>query len=137
VDLVCLVVERYYRSLETVRRMAALVDELLVGRLVVVANKVRSPADAEAIGEFCARRGFVLAGMLPCLEEVVAADRDSPSRPRLAGCGAVRRGSARLGRAAAGAGMPRSVQCAPSDVTDTGEDSDPAAPPGGSRQEPS
>jgi len=76
VDLVCLVVERYYRSLETVRRMAALVDELLVGRLVVVANKVRSPADAEVIGEFCARRGFVLAGMLPCLEEVVAADRE-------------------------------------------------------------
>jgi len=81
VDLVCLVAEPYYRSLETVRRMAALVDELPVGRLVVVANKVRSPADAKAIGEFCARHGFVLAGMLPWLEEVVAADRESPSRP--------------------------------------------------------
>jgi len=76
VDLVCLVAEPYYRSLETVRRMAALVDELPVARLVVLANKVRSPVDAEAIGECCARHGFVLAGMLPWLEEVVAADRE-------------------------------------------------------------
>jgi len=101
VDLVCLVAEQYYRSLGTVRRMAALVDELPVGRLVVVANKVRSPADAEAIGEFCARRGFVLAGMLPWSEEVVAATA-SVVPSSTAGCGAVRRGSARLGRAAAG-----------------------------------
>ncbi len=56
--------------------MAALVGELPVGRLVVLANKVRSPVDAKAIGGFCARRGFVLAGMLSWLEEVVAADRE-------------------------------------------------------------
>lgn len=76
VDVVCLVAEPYYRSLETVRRMAALVEELPVERLVVVANKVRSAADAEAIGEFCARHSFVLAGVLPWSEEVVAADRE-------------------------------------------------------------
>jgi len=76
VDVVCLVAEPYYRSLETVRRMAALVKELPVERLVVVANKVRSPADAAAIGEFCARHGFVLAEALPWSEEVVAADRE-------------------------------------------------------------
>lgn len=75
VDVVCMVAEPYYRSLETVRRMALLVDELPVERLVVVANKVRSAADEEAIGDFCARHGFELAGIVPWSEEVVAADR--------------------------------------------------------------
>jgi len=75
VDVVCLVAEPYYRSLETVRRMAALVAELPVPRLVVVANKVRSDADAEAIAEFCARHGFESAGRVPWSDQVVAADR--------------------------------------------------------------
>ncbi len=75
VDVVCLVAEPYYRSLETVRRMAALVAELPVQRMVVVANKVRTVADADAIGEFCGRHGFELAACVPWSEEVVAADR--------------------------------------------------------------
>lgn len=75
VDAVCLVAEPYYRSLETVRRMAALVAELPVPRFVVVANKVRSAGDVEAIGDFCARHGFTLAGTVPWSEAVVAADR--------------------------------------------------------------
>ncbi len=75
VEAVCLVAEPYYRSLETVRRMAALVAELPVERLVVVANKVRSPADRDAIGEFCTRSGLELAGSVPWSDEVVAADR--------------------------------------------------------------
>lgn len=75
VDVVCLVAEPYYRSLETVRRMAALVQELPVERLVVVANKVRSAADQDAIGEFCGRHGFALVASVPWSDEVVAADR--------------------------------------------------------------
>jgi CO dehydrogenase maturation factor len=75
VDAICLVAEPYYRSLETVRRMAALVAELPVQRVCVVANKVRSGADEEAIAEFCDRHGFELAGVVPWSEEVVAADR--------------------------------------------------------------
>jgi CO dehydrogenase maturation factor len=75
VDTVCLVAEPYYRSLETVRRMAALVAELPVQRVVVVANKARSPADRDAIAEFCERHAFELAGTVPWSEEVVAADR--------------------------------------------------------------
>ncbi len=76
VDVVCLVAEPYYRSLETVRRMAGLVDELPVERLLVVANKVRTSADANAIVEFCARHDYDLAGTLPWCEDVVAADRE-------------------------------------------------------------
>jgi CO dehydrogenase maturation factor len=76
VDAVCLVAEPYYRSLETVRRMAALVAELPVPRLVVVANKVRSTGDAQAVAEFCERHGLALAGTVPWSDEVVAADRE-------------------------------------------------------------
>jgi CO dehydrogenase maturation factor len=75
VDTVCLVAEPYYRSLETVRRMAPLVAELPVGRLVVVANKVRSSADEQAVAEFCDRHGLELTGSVPWSDEVVAADR--------------------------------------------------------------
>lgn len=74
VDVVCMIAEPYYRSLETVRRMALLVRELPIERLVVVANKVRSPQDEQAIAEFCARHGFPLAGVVPWSEEVGAAD---------------------------------------------------------------
>jgi CO dehydrogenase maturation factor len=75
VDAVCLVAEPYYRSLETVRRMALLVAELPVQHVVVVANKVRSAADEQAVREFCERHGYELAGVVPWSEEVVAADR--------------------------------------------------------------
>ncbi|MDQ3714967.1 MAG: cobyrinic acid a,c-diamide synthase [Actinomycetota bacterium] len=73
-DIVCLVAEPYYRSLETVRRMAALAAELAVA-IVVIANKVRSDADSEAITEFCARHDLVFAGAVPWSDEVGAADR--------------------------------------------------------------
>ncbi len=75
VDTICMVAEPYYRSLETVRRMALLVAELPVSRLTVVANKVRSLDDEEAIAEFCARHDLELAGVVPWSDEVVAADR--------------------------------------------------------------
>ncbi len=75
VDVVCLIAEPYYRSLETVRRMAALVAELPVPRVAVVANKVRSAQDEMAITEFCDRHGFALAAIVPWSDEVVAADR--------------------------------------------------------------
>jgi CO dehydrogenase maturation factor len=76
VDVVCLVAEPYYRSLETVRRMAVLAAELPVPRVVVVANKVRSPVDHEAIALFCDRHRLELAGGVPWSDEVLAADRE-------------------------------------------------------------
>lgn len=75
VDAIVLVAEPYYRSLETVRRMAALVAELAVPRVAVVANKVRTPEDLAAITEFCSRHGLLLAGAVPWSEAVLAADR--------------------------------------------------------------
>jgi len=75
VDAIYLVAEPYYRSLETVRRMGALVAELPVSCVRVVANKVRSVQDEKAISEFCARHGFTLAGIVPWSDDVLAADR--------------------------------------------------------------
>lgn len=74
VDVVCLVAEPYYRSLETVRRMAALVAELPVERVVVVANKVRADHDIRAIEEFCQRHDLVLVGSVPWSAHVLDAD---------------------------------------------------------------
>lgn len=74
-DVVCLVAEPYYRSLETVRRMASLAGELPVARVIVVANKVRSGADAATITEFCARHELDFGGVVPWSDEVGAADR--------------------------------------------------------------
>jgi CO dehydrogenase maturation factor len=75
VDTALLVAEPYYRSLETVRRMGALVAELGLPSVGVVANKVRSPQDAEAVAEFCHRHDFVLWATVPWDDEVGAADR--------------------------------------------------------------
>jgi CO dehydrogenase maturation factor len=75
VDALLLVVEPYYRSFETARRMAALASELPIGRVGVVANKLRSPDDALAIAEYCERHGLVLEGELPWSTEVLDADK--------------------------------------------------------------
>jgi len=69
------VAEPYYRSLETVRRMSQLVAELPVQRVAVVASKIRSTQDADAVAEFCDRQGFALAATIPWSDAVGAADR--------------------------------------------------------------
>lgn len=75
VDVVLLVTEPYYRSLETVRRMAALATELPVPRVLVLANKVRSADDQDAVAEFCARHALSLTGAVPWQDAVGIADR--------------------------------------------------------------
>lgn len=111
VETVCIVAEPYYRSLETVRRMAALVAELPVGRVAVVANKVRSAADQDAIREFCDRHGFELAGTVPWSDEVVAADRHRVPMVDWPGAAPVVEVVAELAEvlAAAPVGSPRAV----------------------------
>jgi CO dehydrogenase maturation factor len=75
VDALLLVVEPYYRSYETARRMAALAAELPIGRVAVVANKMRSPEDLETIEQYCERHSLHLDGELPWSTEVLDADR--------------------------------------------------------------
>ena len=75
VDALLLVVEPYYRSFETAKRMAALASELPISRVGVVANKLRAPEDAQAISEYCQRHGLTLEGELPWSTQVLDADR--------------------------------------------------------------
>lgn len=75
VDALLLVTEPYYRSLETMRRMAALASELPIRRVAAVANKVRSPADVEAIAEFCGRHDVPLDAKVPWSDDILEADR--------------------------------------------------------------
>jgi len=74
-DVLGLVAEPYYRSLETVRRMAALAAQLSIPSVAVIANKVRSEADGEAVAEFCSRHGLAMVGVVPWSDDVLAADR--------------------------------------------------------------
>ena len=73
-DVLLLVVEPYYRSLETSRRMATLAAELPIRHVGVVANKVRAPEHADAITEFCERNGMAVDAVLPWSDEVLNAD---------------------------------------------------------------
>lgn len=75
-DVLLLVGEPYYRSLETLGRMAPLAHELGIPLVLGVANKVRSERDEAAIREYAARRGIELVGVVPFDEHVTEADRE-------------------------------------------------------------
>ncbi len=74
VDALMLVVEPYYRSYETARRMAELASELPIGHVGVVANKIRQAAHIEAMTEYCERHGMSFDGHLPWGDAVLDAD---------------------------------------------------------------
>ncbi len=75
VDVMLLVTEPYFRSLETTARLAALAAQTAIAEVRVVANKIRSQADAEAVREFCERHGLCLAAEVPWSDGATTADR--------------------------------------------------------------
>ena len=93
-DVLLLVAEPYYRSLEAVGRQASLASGTAIGRTAVVANKCRSADDAAAIEQFCGGHGLELAGTVPWSEAVLDADAAgvglldfAPSDPAIAAIG--------------------------------------------------
>jgi CO dehydrogenase maturation factor len=74
-DVLLLVTEPYYRSLEATRRQAELAADLPISRVAVVVNKVRSADDAAAVREFCGRHGLEVVAEVPWGDEVLEADR--------------------------------------------------------------
>jgi CO dehydrogenase maturation factor len=76
VDVLLVVTEPYYRSLETMGRTVPLAQELGVPLILGVANKLRGERDAAAIREYAARRNVTMIGMVPYDDSVVDADRD-------------------------------------------------------------
>lgn len=81
VETLLLLTEPYYRSLETVRRMAVLAADLPAVRVAAAANKVRTTDDEQAIEQFCERHGIPLLGAIPWSEALVTAR--APAIPAL------------------------------------------------------
>ncbi len=75
VDVLFVVVEPYYRALETASRIAPLARDLGIPRLVTIANKVRDAEDARVIREFCKAHDLEIGLELPYDESVRDADR--------------------------------------------------------------
>lgn len=70
-----IVLEPYFRSMETARRAAALAAELGAMDVRVVANKVRDAGDREAIGSFLESHGLGLAAEIPFDPTLMEAER--------------------------------------------------------------
>lgn len=86
VDALFVVMEPYFRSLETASRAVELGRELGIPRIAAIANKVRTPEDEAAIRDFCGSHGIEVAAWVPFDETVLAAERaglallDAPGR---------------------------------------------------------
>ena len=74
-DVLLIVTEPYYRSLETMGRIAPLAQELEIKQVYVVANKVRHTRDEEAVRRYCEERGLEILAVLPFDDEVLEADQ--------------------------------------------------------------
>lgn len=76
VELMLVVAEPYFKSLETARRYAQLGAELGIDEVAVLANKVRTREDEEAVRAFCDQHGLELFAVVPFDEGLAVADRE-------------------------------------------------------------
>ena len=74
-DAMLVVVEPYYKSLETGRRMAALGADLGLKRVALVANKIKDERDSAAVHQFAAKNELEIAAEIPFDETMVTAER--------------------------------------------------------------
>ncbi|MGI8655734.1 MAG: hypothetical protein ACR2LC_11000 [Pyrinomonadaceae bacterium] len=75
VDALFVVLEPYYRSMETAGRTVPLARGLGIERIYGIANKLRSPQDEEAVKAYCGNHDLQLIATIPFDENVVEADR--------------------------------------------------------------
>ena len=74
-DAMLAVVEPYYKSLETGRRMAVLAKDLGIERVALVANKMRDGRDAAAVEDFARANDLEIAAMIPFDDAMPDAER--------------------------------------------------------------
>ena len=74
-DAMLTVVEPYYKSLETGRRMAVLGKDLGLEYVALVANKVKVERDRAAVDEFARANGLEIAAGIPFDERLPEAER--------------------------------------------------------------
>jgi CO dehydrogenase maturation factor len=111
-DAMLLVVEPYFKSLETGRRMAALAKDLGLERVALIANKMRGEEDLEAVREFAQNNGLEVGGVIPYDELMPGAERAgsspldfAPEGPAVAAIERIARGLA--DGSVAGNGVPQ------------------------------
>src|SRR5919198_5019511 len=73
-DAMYVVVEPFFKSLETGRRMAALADDLGLDA-ALIANKIRDDAELSAVRQFAQGQQLELVGVIPYDERLPAAER--------------------------------------------------------------
>lgn len=78
-DVMLTVVEPYFKSLETGRRMAELARGLGLKRILLIANKVGDDRELAAVREFAQAHGLDLAGVVPYDESLREAERAEAS----------------------------------------------------------
>src|ERR687887_890717 len=76
-DAMFAIVEPYFKSLETGRRMAVLAQDLGLERVALIANKVRDETELAAVREFAGQHELALAGVVPFDETFPEAERAS------------------------------------------------------------
>lgn len=79
-DVMLIITEPYYRSLETAARIKTMSDELGIPNVYVVANKVRTKAEATALQRFCEQRNLEIIATIP-FDEKVAESALVPAAP--------------------------------------------------------
>lgn len=91
VERLLVVIEPYFRSLETGRRTVELGRELGIPRVEVVANKIRDRSDGSAIRDFCESRELAIVAEIPYDDQLREAERSraapidfDPDSPALA-----------------------------------------------------
>jgi CO dehydrogenase maturation factor len=75
VDMLLLVAEPYFKSMETAARSKSMADQLGISRVLAIANKVRGRQDEEAMRSFLARAGLPVLGVIAADEVILEADR--------------------------------------------------------------
>lgn len=76
VDVMLVVTEPYFRSMEAAGRTFALARELKIPHLYAVANKVRNAEDQAAIEQFCQKHDMTLIGTIPDEPQFTEAERN-------------------------------------------------------------
>jgi CO dehydrogenase maturation factor len=74
-DALYAVVEPWFKSMETGRRMSMLAKDLGVPRVGVVANKIRDDGELAAVREFAAQHALDVVGVVPYDDALPAAER--------------------------------------------------------------
>ena len=113
VDVMLVVAEPYYRSLEAAARTHLLAKELEIPYIFVVANKVKTEADQTAIEQFCEQHDMSIIGSVPYEDDFMEAERNACApvdfAPNCAGAEVIRQIAGKLNELEAPEGVDKTV----------------------------